>query len=59
MTNIEAARVLDTLLKHISEEDGYIGKITNREMLAIGKAVKALRKLESVLRHRGLIATHT
>ena len=47
MTNIEAARVLDTLMKHISEEEGYIGKITNREMLAIGKAVKALRKLES------------
>lgn len=48
MTNIEAARVLDNLVKQVFEEDGFIGNVTARDVLAIRKAAKALRKLQSM-----------
>lgn len=48
MTNIEAARALDNLVKQVFEEDGFIGNVTARDVLAIRKAAKALRKLQSM-----------
>lgn len=44
MTNIEAARVLAELLKQPTH-------LSNRERLAVGKAIKELRKMQS--RKRG------
>ena len=47
MTNIEAARILSEILKKQQELPPKHRDLDNREMLAMGKAVKVLR-LESM-----------
>lgn len=48
MTNTEAMRVLSALLKQQEELPPEYRDLGNREMLALGKAVKVLRRYQDI-----------
>lgn len=47
MNNVEAARVLSALLKQQEDLSPKYRDLDNRELLALGKAIKVLRLVQS------------